>query len=289
MSNAFHTIGLIGKHEDPSICESIRMLGQYLQGRDLEVLLDEESCRSVPDHGLKISDRAGIGRSCDLAIVVGGDGTMLTAARSLADYSVPLLGINLGRMGFLTDISPPEMMERLDEILSGEYKTDERFLLHCYIEREGEELNHSNAFNDVVVHKINIAPMIELTTYVDGQFVNNQRLDGLIVATPTGSTAYALSAGGPIIQPSMNALALVPLSPHTLSYRPLILTGDSRIEILVSNTSPNNAQVTSDGQTNFVLAVGDRIVIHKKEQRVRLIHPMNYYFYDILRAKLHWG
>jgi NAD+ kinase len=289
MGNAFRSIGIIGKHEDPSICGTIKALAGYLQDRDIGVILDEETCKLLPDLGLEVADRAGIGRRCDLAIVVGGDGTLLTAARSLAEYDVPLLGVNLGRLGFLTDISPADMIERLDEILAGEYQTDERFLLHSYIEREGESLNHGDAFNDVVVHKMNMPRMIELTTHVDGRFVNAQRLDGLIVATPTGSTAYALSAGGPIIHPNLNALALVPVSPHTLSYRPLMLNGDSRIEIVISNTSPNNAQVTCDGQTNFALVVGDRIVVHKKPQPVRLIHPVGYDYFDILRAKLHWG
>ncbi len=289
MSNAFTTIGVIGKHDDPSICDTIRTLAGYLQEREIDVVLDEEACKLIPGHGFKVADRAGLGEQCDLAIVVGGDGTLLTAARSLAEYDVPLLGVNLGRLGFLTDISPAEMIERLDEILAGQYQTDERFLLHSYIEREGESLNHSDAFNDVVVHKLSMARMIELTTYVDGKFVNAQRLDGLIIATPTGSTAYALSAGGPIIHPSLNALALVPVSPHTLSYRPLMLAGDSRIEIVISNTTLNNAQVTCDGQTNYALVIGDRIVVHKKQQPVHLIHPMNYDYYDILRAKLHWG
>lgn len=289
MSNAFKTIGVIGKHEDPSICDTIRSLADYLQQREIDVVLDVEACRLIPDHGFKVADRTGIGEQCDLAIVVGGDGTLLTAARSLAEYHVPLLGVNLGRLGFLTDISPVEMIERLDEILAGAYQTDERFLLHSYIEREGESLNHGDAFNDVVVHKLSMARMIELTTYVDGKFVNAQRLDGLIVATPTGSTAYALSAGGPIIHPNLNALALVPVSPHTLSYRPLMVGGDSRIEIVISNTSPNNAQVTCDGQTNYALDIGDRIVVHKKPQPVHLIHPVSYDYYDILRAKLHWG
>lgn len=238
---------------------------------------------------MPVASRAAIGEHCDLTIVVGGDGTLLTAARSLAHYHVPLLGINLGRLGFLADISPGDMIESLDEILAGEYLTEERFLLHSHIEREGEQLNASAAFNEVVVHKVNVARMIELTTYVDGQFVNAQRLDGLIVATPTGSTAYALSAGGPIIQPGLNALALVPVSPHTLSYRPLIVNGDSRIEIMISAASPNNAQATCDGQTNFTLDVGDTVVVQKKQECAKLIHPKNYDYYDILRAKLHWG
>lgn len=289
MTNAFHTIGLIGKHEDVSICDTIQLLSRHLRERKINVILDAEASKLIPNHGLAVSDRTSIGRRCDLAIVIGGDGTLLTAARSLAEYQVPLLGINLGRLGFLADISPADMIERVDEILSGSYQMEERFLLHSYIERDGEHLNHGDAFNEVVVHKVNVARMVELTTYVNGQFVNAQRLDGLIVATPTGSTAYALSAGGPIIHPDLNALAVVPVSPHTLSYRPLMISGDSRIEIVISNTSINNAQATCDGQTNFVLELGDTVVIHKKEQRVRLVHPKHYDYFDILRAKLHWG
>lgn len=289
MNNAFGTVGLIGKHEDPSVYGTIKALVDYLHARHIEVLLDEETCRLIPCNGLEVTDRSGLGERCDLTIVVGGDGTLLTAARSLAHYHVPLLGINLGRLGFLADISPGDMLERLDKILSGEYQTEERFLLHSHIEREGERLNTGTAFNEVVVHKVNVARMIELTTYVDGQFVNAQRLDGLIVATPTGSTAYALSAGGPIIHPGLNTLSLVPVSPHTLSYRPLLVSGDSRIEIQISATSPNNAQATCDGQTNFTLDLGDTVVVQKKHECAKLIHPKNYDYFDILRAKLHWG
>ena len=201
MAGQFHCIGLIGKYGDPSVGETLHALSNHLQTRELKVFLDESTAAVVPDCGLEIASREAIGEHCDLAIVVGGDGTLLNAARSLAGYGTALLGVNLGRLGFLTDISSAEMENKLDEILAGRYVEEERLLLHCTILREGEHISESDAFNDVVVHKWDVARMIELDTYINGQFVNTTRSDGLIVSTPTGSTAYALSGGGPILHP----------------------------------------------------------------------------------------
>lgn len=289
MASTFNHIGLIGKYADTTTGETLHALCDYLKSRELEVLLDEATAEVWPDHGLQTANRDTIGERCDLAIVVGGDGTFLNAARSLASYDIALLGINLGRLGFLTDISPNEMQKKLDEILAGQFVDDERSLLHCSIIRDGELISESDALNDVVVHKWDVARMIEIDAYVNNHFLYTMRSDGLIVSTPTGSTAYALSGGGPLIQPCLNAIVLVPICPHTMSNRPIVLDGNTVIEIVIKGQGHTHAQVTCDGQINFGLTCGDRIRIRKKEHPVRLIHPVDHDHFDILRAKLHWG
>lgn len=285
----FTTIGLIGKHGDPGVGETLRTLHTHLRARGARVMLDEDTAQTYPGHTVETASRQDIGTQCDLAIVVGGDGTLLNAARTLAEYGIPLAGVNLGRLGFLADISPELMIECMEEILRGHYLLEERCLISSTIERDGQAVSASTAFNDAVVHKWNMARMIEFETYINGQFVNSQRSDGLIVATPTGSTAYALSGGGPILHPTLNALALVPICPHTLSNRPIVVNGDSQIRIVINECHRDRAQLTCDGQVNFGLLEGDHIHIRKQNQPVRLIHPADHDHYQILRAKLRWG
>jgi NAD+ kinase len=239
--------------------------------------------------GYEVLHRQELGNKVDLCIVVGGDGTLLNAARSLANYDVPLLGFNLGRLGFLTDVSPADMVEKLDSILSGEYLEEPRGLLHTSIFRHGELINQSCAFNDVVIHKWNGARMLEYETYIDDQFISSTRSDGLIVSTPTGSTGYALSGGGPILHPSLHAIVLVSICPHTMTYRPLVVYADSNVDIVVRDCNQSEAQVTCDGQINLGLQADDRIKIRRHKHLIRLIHPKSYDYYEILRAKLHWG
>jgi len=289
MPNAFNTIGLIGKFGDPGVGDTLTQLAQFLQEGQHEVLLDETTAEVLPNHGLPTASRHDIGRRCDLVIIVGGDGTLLNAARTLAGLDVPLLGINLGRLGFLVDISPDQMTARLADILGGEYQEEHRILLHTTIHHEGEEVSESEAFNDVVVHKWEVARMIEVETYIDGQYLTTMRSDGLIVSTPTGSTAYALSGGGPILHPTLDAMVLVPICPHTMSNRPIVIDGKSTVEIVVSDSPHSHAQVTCDGQINLGLVSGDRIVIRKHDHVVRLVHPPGHDHFNILRAKLHWG
>lgn len=285
----FNTIGLIGKFSDPGVGDAVRALSRYLESHGREVLVDEDTARLVPGQTLRSGSRDDIGRRCGLAIVVGGDGTLLHAARSLADYEVPLVGVNLGHLGFLTDIPPHLMTESLEQILAGDYVVEERALLRGAVHRDGEEIVACDALNDLVTHKWDSARMIELETYIDGHFLNMFRSDGLIVSTPTGSTAYALSAGGPLLHPTLDALLIVPVCPHTMSNRPIVIAGDSRIEVVVSNRHRDHAQLTSDGQVSFALRAGDRIRIVKKDRPVRLIHPAQHDHYDLLRAKLRWA
>lgn len=286
---AFKCAGLIGKYGDPGVGGTLRELSGYLRQRRIEVLLDEGTAQLLPGHGLKTGSRDEIGRRCDLVIVIGGDGTLLNAARSLVSFGIPLLGVNLGRLGFLVDISSQEMTQRLDDILAGHYIEEKRLLLHAAVERGGEVISASDAFNDVVLHKWDAARMIEFDVHINGRFVNTYRSDGMIVSTPTGSTAYALSSNGPILHPTLDAVALVPICPHTMSNRPIVVESGSRIEIKVDEASAKNARITCDGQISLSLTPGARVVVGKKDQCVRLIHPANYDYYQMLRAKLHWG
>jgi len=289
MSRHFKTIGLIGKFANQELGEHLEKIRDYLQAQKRIVVLDAGTAEVLPIDGLEVKSRDQIGEICDLVIVIGGDGTMLNTARSLAQYGVPLVGINMGHLGFLTDIPWEGMEECLDGILSGHFRMEERILLDSSIIREGAQISHNIAFNDVVVHKWEEARMLEFETTIDGQFVNSQRSDGLIISTPTGSTAYALSGGGPIMHPSLEAITLVPICPHTLSQRPLAIPGNSVVEIAISESGHGSAQVTCDGQINMGVLPGDKIRIKRFEKTIKLLHPNVYNYYEILRLKLHWG
>jgi len=280
----FNTIGLIGKHGSTTPDKTLLRLASFLQGRGQQVLLEDATAQRMPGHPLQTASLEQIGQQCDLAIVVGGDGTLLHAARTLAEHAVPLLGINLGRLGFLADISQDEMLSALEQIFSGRYQEEQRSLLHCEVNGR-----HCIAFNDVVVHKWNIARMIELETFIDGSLLDAQRSDGLIISTPTGSTAYALSGGGPLLQPGLNATLLVPICPHTLSNRPIVINGDSVIEVVVcGHTELEHVRVTCDGQTCLPLDA-NTIRIRRHQHQVRLIHPEGHNHFNLLRAKLGWS
>ena len=289
MSIPFRKIGLIGKHGDPAVKETISRLCSYHTEKNREVVLEEATCRLLEGTPLPSMPEIDLPGHSDLVIVVGGDGTLLHAARVLAKQNTPLLGINLGRLGFLVDISPDRMLPHLDMILNGEYEQEVRFLLEVTLGDEDAVQHGMLAFNEVVLHKWNIARMIEFETYVDGQLVNDQRSDGLIVSTPTGSTAYALSGGGPLLHPSLNAIVMVPICPHTLSNRPIVVDGDSEIEIRLNKALSEDVQITCDGQATLPIMLGEVVRIRKAEEQVRLIHPKGYDYYSILRAKLGWG
>jgi NAD+ kinase len=282
----FHTAGIIAKqHDDPQVTATLTRLVTHLRGRGVTTFFEQRTAELAADAdvGMTLDE---LGRRCDLIIVVGGDGTLLHAAREMADFDLPLVGINLGRLGFLVDITPDQIEDRLDQILQGHYNADTRTLLDARLDG-GPEVGR--ALNDVVIHKWNTVRMIEFETYIDGRFVNAQRSDGLIVSTPTGSTAYALSGGGPLIHPSMDALLLVPICPHTLSNRPLVVPGDSRIELRMRNLDPEQVRLTCDGQLDLQLTDGAPVVIERSRARIRLLHPRGHDHYGILRAKLGWG
>ncbi|CAK0762615.1 NAD kinase [Gammaproteobacteria bacterium] len=285
----FHNVGLIARYASEAVRETVLSLAASLKARGCNVSLDERGAQLTETNGAQVSTLRGIGETCDLVIVVGGDGTLLNTARGLASYNVPLLGINLGSLGFLADVAPEAIETTLDEILGGEYTSEERCLLHATVLRAGEMINDSDAFNDVVFHRWSVCRMIEFEAYVDGQFVYHLRADGLIVSTTTGSTAHSLSAGGPIVHPSVPAIILSPICPHTVSSRPLIVHSNAQIEIIIRDGNQGHAQIVCDGQINLGLSSGDLVVIRKRDGCVRLIHPSNYDYYRILREKLHWS
>lgn len=281
----FQKIGLIAKPDENSqLAETLESLHAFLVGQDKQVFCDLQACRILQlDAGLPLLQLA---QQCDLAIVIGGDGTLLNSAREMVNANIPILGVNLGRLGFLVDISPDQMLDILQSVLNGHYQEDERFLLSCQIGGQQPQL----ALNDVVVHKWNIARMVELETSVNNSFIGAERSDGLIISTPTGSTAYALSGGGPLLAPGLDAIVLAPICPHTLSNRPLVVHSNSLIKLKVcGKTNPEHIRVTCDGQTSLRVAANETIKIAKHTRAIRLLHPADYDHYDILRTKLAWG
>lgn len=286
----FSTIGLIGKFGAPDVAGEIRALTESLTRQGQRVLIDAATAQSLSLHELDSVARDVLGQDCDLIVVVGGDGTLLAAARSLYRFEVPILGINLGRLGFLVDVSPERMHECLGGVLAGHYTREQRFLLRARIMQGDQCLRDEVALNDVVIHKWRMARMIEIETHINGQYVNTHRADGLIVSTPTGSTAYALSGGGPLLTPNLNAFALVPICPHTLSDRPIVISADSHIEVRLAQSQTNDIRITLDGQIDHDLGDGgDRVEIYRAQTPLTLLHPADHDYFKILRAKLHWG
>lgn len=289
MSTPFHRIGIIGKFGDPGNASTLAELFEFLQGRGHEVLADNQSAELIKNTKIKGLHIDRLPEYCDLIIAVGGDGTFLAAARAAADFDIPLVGVNFGRLGFLVDISPQQLTSRLEQILDGHYKTERRPLLLASIVRDGDVIHQQTAVNEVVVHRWVTPSMIEIVTSIDGVYLNTQRSDGLIVATPTGSTAYSLSAGGPILHPALNALVLVPLNPHTLSNRPLVIDDNVEINICFGQTKQINALVTCDHLEIPDVLIGDKIVVKKAEKTIKILHPEDHDFFHILRSKLNWS
>lgn len=290
----FSTIGLIGHLNNERAVYSIKLLIRFLQRRGKRFVLEAETAALIRDASMvkaaqRIMDMDTLGQVCDLVIVVGGDGSLLRGARALAKYNVPLLGVNRGRLGFLTDIMPEDIESKVDEVLSGEYISEMRFLLDMEVVRQGEVIATADAFNDVVLHPGQFIHMLQFEISVDGVFVTSQRSDGIIVSTPTGSTAYSLSGGGPLLHPTLDAIVVVPMNPHTLSSRPIVVAGDSEIVVLVGEHNRAEPMVTCDGHSHVDVQTGDRIRIRKKPQLLQLLHPKDYNFYERCRSKLGWG
>lgn len=290
----FTTIGLIVRRNSERAVYSLKRLIRFLKSNGRDFVLEQETADHLPDQSLRdeanhTASLAELGKHCDLVIVVGGDGSMLSGARALVETGVPLLGVNRGRLGFLTDITPNDIEDKVGEVLAGNYFEEKRFLLDMQVIHQGQLVSAGDALNDVVLHPGEFIRMLEFELYVDGHFVTSQRSDGMIVSTPTGSTAYALSGGGPILHPRLDAIGLVPMNPHTLSSRPMVVPGDSEIRILVGEHNNTNPQVTCDGQIHFVAHPGDEVIIRKKPKELTLIHPQNHNFYERCRSKLGWG
>lgn len=284
----FRNIGLIGRPDKYSVVETLCLIHDHILGLGLHPVFDSETAELVSYANTQTVSRALLGEVVDLVIVVGGDGSLLHAARALVRYNTPVIGVNRGRLGFLTDIKPTEVLYKLDQVLQGQYQRDRRFLLEMEIRSKGESIYQAIALNDVVLHSGKSVHMIDFELNIDGQYVYRQHSDGLIVSTPTGSTAYALSGGGPILHPSMDAIALVPMHPHTLSSRPIVVGGQSEIKIIIRENRVL-PMVSADGQHSVSLSVGDSLHIRKHPFKLNLLHPPGYDFYMSCRTKLGWN
>jgi NAD+ kinase len=282
----FQQVALIGKYKSPEIAEPLLKLGAFLKQRGVQVMLDPLTAAHVGDHH-QVLPLDEIGRRAELAIVIGGDGTMLNIARTLAPYDVALVGVNQGRLGFLTDLSMDSMFETIGSMLEGQFVTESRMLLESEVLAGGQQAQRVLAFNDVAVNKGAEGSLIELEVQIDGRFVYNLRADGLIIASPTGSTAYALSSGGPILHPSLSLMALVPVSPHTLSNRPIVVGPESSVTILIHKGA--DPRVHFDSHSHYELAAGDKVVVRRCPHPIRLLHPLHHNYYHMLREKLHWS
>lgn len=283
---AFRTVAIVGKYMAAGIAEALSEIARFLTQSGHTVVFETETARNVGLQGIVAMTPVEIGQHADVAIVVGGDGTMLGIARQLACYDVPLIGINQGRLGFMTDISQESMISVLEEMLSGKLESESRSLLEGTVLRDGVQIFKALAFNDVVVSRGAGSGMAELKVEVDGRFMYNQRSDGLIVATPTGSTAYALSAGGPLLHPSLSGIVLVPIAPHALSNRPIVVPDSSTIEVEIMGGRDITANF--DMQSLTSLQHHDRIVIRRSAHTITFLHPQGWSYYDTLREKLHW-
>lgn len=289
MTLAFSKIGLIGKHTNPEVHSTLASLVSFLQAKGLEVILEENCAQIMSDLFVKHASKEALGGLCDLVIVVGGDGSLLNAARAVVDHGVPVVGVNRGRRGFLTDISPQALTQYLDPILTGSYLEEPRFLLEMQLWRNGVVIGEGIALNEVTLYSGDIARMLDFEVRINDQFVYRQRSDGFITATPTGSTAYALSGGGPILHPTLDAIVLVPMHPPILSSRPIVVDSHSTIELHLMPEILLHPRVSCDGQVHFDAHPDDKVIIRRKSQELRLLHPTDYDYYHTLRTKLGWS
>ncbi|MGF1695082.1 NAD(+) kinase [Vibrio kyushuensis] len=290
MKKCFEVIAIIGKPRDQQAIQTHKELYLWLTAEGYQVFIDDRLCDILDDIPKEnFSSLIDLGKKADLAIVVGGDGNMLGAARVLSRFDICVIGVNRGNLGFLTDLDPDNFQGDLLGVLNGEYRIENRFLLETEIHRHGQVKSHNSALNEAVLHPGQVAHMIEFEVYIDDTFAFSQRSDGLIVATPTGSTAYSLSGGGPILSPSLNAISLVPMFPHTLSSRPLVVDGNSRIKLIVSPDNRGTQEVSCDGQISLPVSPGDEIHIYQSPTALKLIHPKDYSYYHVLRNKLGWS
>jgi NAD+ kinase len=288
MNALFRSVGVVGRSRQQEIEDVLAELLNALRASGAEVLV-EDRFADVTGRGYELHTREAIAQAADMVVVLGGDGSMLSAARNLVPFNKPMLGVNRGRLGFLTDISPDVIGEQIREVMAGNYSIEERFLLDVAVQRRDAVVAEGDALNDVVVNSGTSAQMIEIELYIDGEFVNRQRADGLIVSTPTGSTAYSLSGGGPIMHPALDALLILPMFPHALSSRPIVVKGNSEIRIDVLGRNRIHPPVTCDGQVNMTARPGDSVILRKKPHTLSLIHPPGHSFYASCRDKLHWS
>ena len=287
MKSQFRHVALVGKYHAPGSRSALDAIAQFLNAQGCDIAIEKDTAISTGLTQYPILDVAAIGAQCDLALVVGGDGTMLGIGRLLAKFGVPLIGINQGRLGFITDIAFEDYQTVLAPMLRGDFEEDRRWMMQAQVMRDGRCVFNATAMNDVVVNRGATSGMVELRVEVDGRFLASQRADGLIIASPTGSTAYALSAGGPLLHPSIAGWVLVPIAPHTLSNRPIVLsdTGEITVEIVAGR----DASANFDMQSLASLMHGDRITVKRSDYQMRFLHPKGWSYFDTLRKKLHWN
>lgn len=292
MNSQFRHIGIVTRPQTPHVESVLHELIGFLNQQNLDIYLDNEAV----DEGIineedltycRITEKDQLGRQCDLVIVLGGDGTFLSVARKLAPFRVPMIGVNQGHLGFLTQVPRDKMLKEINGMLTGKYLPEERILLETSLWRDGTDMHHSLALNDVVISRGSMGQMIEFEVFINGEFVYTQRSDGLIISTPTGSTAYALAAGGPILQASLRAFTLVPICPQSMTNRPIAISDTCEIDIII--TKAVDARVHFDGQSYHDIHSMDRIKIHRYRHSLRVLHPSDYQYYKTLRQKLHWG
>ncbi len=285
--SAFSTIGLTGRN-NKEIVDSLQAVISFLENHvDINIVLDVNIADLLQEKDYPVSPIEKLAEQCDLVIVVGGDGSLLQVASMLAEHDLPVIGVNRGKLGFLTDILPNEIESTLEQVLAGEYKIESRYLIDLFI---GEKQGYlGSALNDIVLHPGKAVQMIEFALYIDQEFVYNQASDGLIVATPTGSTAYAMSAGGPIMHPALDAMVLVPINPHSLSSRPIVIDSNSELTLVVGDRHRIMPQLSCDGAMSHPCTPGDRITIRKKKEQLKIVHPADYHYYETCRSKLGWS
>ncbi len=286
VSKEFKKVALIGLYADDRVAEPMKLVASHLTKAGVEVLAVPDA---ADDLGLPGFDGNALPGGTDLIVAVGGDGTMLHAAALAGDADVPLLGINRGRLGFLTDVLPADMLESLDRIMDGDYSRESRLRLKAMLRLADGTERTALALNDIVLQRRDTGRMLDFETRIADRYVNTHMGDGLIVATPTGSTAYALSCAGPIIEPRLDAVVVVPICPHTLSDRPIVIPANQHIEITLLQREDTNAEVSVDGHALGEIQPEDRLLIAESPSRITLIHPPGYDYYEILRSKLHWG
>jgi NAD+ kinase len=287
MKSQFRHVALVGKYHAQGSRLALESIAQFLNAQGCDIAIEQDTAGNTGLTQYPILDVAAIGAQCDLALVVGGDGTMLGIGRVLAKFGVPLIGINQGRLGFITDIAFDDYQSVLNPMLRGDFEEDRRWMMQAQVMRDGHCVFKATAMNDVVVNRGATSGMVELRVEVDGRFVANQRADGLIIASPTGSTAYALSAGGPLLHPSIAGWVLVPIAPHTLSNRPIVLS--DRGEVAIEIVAGRDASANFDMQSLASLMIGDRITVKRSDYQMRFLHPLGWSYFDTLRKKLHWN
>ena len=286
MATMFKRVAILGRHEDPRVAEPVTVLSEYLAQAGVEVLAAEDMSLGIVARRMPEPELAD---TADLIIAIGGDGAMLYAGQLARRGDIPLLGINRGRLGFLADVTPEEMLDSVGHVLAGEFTTDKRLVLEARLQRPDADDTTALALNDVVLQRRETGRMLDFVTRIDGRYVNTHAGDGLVIATPTGSTAYSLSCGGPIIEPRLDAVVVVPVAPHTLSDRPIVLPGNLGIELRLLERENTRGEIMADGHSMGEIRPQDTLKVVASETRLTLLHPPGYDFFGILRSKLHWG